>query len=231
MNTGLSDHFTKTLEEFPFDAPPGACGVDRYIETLARFRRSTTTIDVVRLRKGLWRAAYLAYLNETDRQLLPGWRDEAEKFLDHLRSITASMRGASHIDSDPIFRSLVFIPDDPKDLSQRLPRQMVEQEFYVLNAFLGIAHDRITQYLERNVLPRKEKGSNAADRFMRSFIDSSGVVWEMEIGKLVSRDQKAFSCLLFDALTSFGYPNSPGWTEEKLRERVRKQLFPKSVKE
>ena len=62
------------------------------------------------------------------------------------------MKDASHVDDERVCSALVFIPDDPNDLSQLLTRQMVEHKFIRLNQQLAQAHKEIQEYLNRNVI-------------------------------------------------------------------------------
>jgi hypothetical protein len=226
-NTRSDVFFKERLEQFRYDAPAGEFKVDRYIESLARGRHAS--IDTINLRKGLWRAAFLSSLDDTDRQAQPEWRKLAHQYLEHLRAAAASMRAASQSDHEQLFKAMVFVPGDSGDLSQYLSRQKIQQEFLNLNHVLTTAHDSIERYLTRNVIAPRPSGSNASDHFMRSFIELSRMIWEKEVGKLARRDQKPFAGLLLTVLEDFGFPQPPRW-DAKFRERVRKQLFPRSKK-
>ena len=152
------DAFRARLEKFRYDAPFGAYKkLDHQIEQVKSRRGSTA--DVVKLRKALWRAAYVSALQEDDRLLRPVFRDEAAAYLSKLRTARTALIEASHAETDHIFRALHFVPEKSDDLSQHLSRQMVEREFVRLNALLGAACQQLDLYLERNVLaPRKKKG-------------------------------------------------------------------------
>jgi hypothetical protein len=225
------EQFRCALEQFKHNAPVGSHVVDRIIEGIAR--RRGKSINTVELRRDLWIAALQSMLQQTHREVLPDCREEAEAYLSHLRDAAKMMRKASHADEERVCKALMFIPDDPKDLSQLLTRQMVEREFTRLNHRLAQAHKDIEEYLDRNVIAqRPQNTSNAADHFIRGFIEHSCGAWRQAFGeKLVSEDQADFVRLLASALSDFGHPVAKqSANDDWLAGRVRKQLFPPAKK-
>ena len=218
-----------------YDAPAGASELDTEVERINSHRKSKA--DPLRTRQGLWRAALHASLTQEDLGPRPTRISEAKKYLKNLHAIRRHMIAASHADTDLIFRALVYVRDDPNDLSQLLTRQAVERDFLQLNADLRRAHDQLSKYLNRNVLPTRNipasiRSSNAADHFMRTFIDMASAVWRDEFGDMRYRnDPTNFSTLIATALQEFGYPKQQSAHEwSKFVGRARKQLFPNGRK-
>jgi hypothetical protein len=221
--------FKETLETFAYNSPVGSYKVDTFIERV-KVRRAPE-LNIFRMRKGIWRSAFLSSLNEDNSKGQPAWIREARDFLNNLTLAKNSLVNAWNADVDHISRTLLFIPDNPEDLSQHRTYQTIEREFVNLNADLRTAHERLTNYLERNVLPpNRKRPTNAADHFMRGFIELSAIVWAEEFrSPLRKEDQADFVGILGTALDDFKYPLSDKQRRDDdwLRDRVRKQLFGK----
>ncbi|MEH2508558.1 hypothetical protein V1290_007369 [Bradyrhizobium sp. AZCC 1578] len=213
-----------------YEAPAGSSKLDSEVDRINRQRNSKA--DPLRTRQGLWRAALHASLTEEDLGPRPQRINEAKKYLKSLNAVRRHMIAASQADTELVYRALVFVPDDPSDSSQLLSRQAVERDFLQLNADLRHAHDLLSKYLNRNVLPGRNvppstQSSNAADHFTRAFVDMARAVWRDEFGDMRGRDDPTnFSTLIATALEEFGYPQQSASHWLKFKERVRKQIRP-----
>jgi hypothetical protein len=221
--------FLSALDAFRFKAPVGSFKVDFIIKQLNAKRE--TIVDVIEMRKGLWRAAYLSALGaHHTKHEHPTWVREATKYVENLRAARSALAAASMADISHICGTLHFIPDDPSDLASHLQYQNLQREFEQLNADMQRAHLRLTEYLDRNMLPEYKPSSNAADHFMREFIDlSAAAVWTAKFGPLRKRDSADFVRVIATVLTDFRYPLTAEQQKDDdwLRRRVARQLFKK----
>jgi hypothetical protein len=222
-------NFQRSLDEFQFNAPVGSFKVDFVIKQLNAKR--DTTVDVTEMRKGLWRTAYLSALEaHHTKHEHPAWVREATKYMENLRAARAALAAASKADVGHMCRTLHFIPDDPSDLAGHLQYQNLKREFEQLNTDMQRAHMRLTEYLDRNVLPEYKPPANAADHFMREFIDLSAVaVWTEKFGALRKKDSADFVRVIATVLIDFDYPLTAEQqkTDDWLHRRVARQRFKK----
>jgi hypothetical protein len=221
--------FQTTLDEFQFKAPVGSFKIDIIIKQLNAKRG--TTVDVVEMRKGLWRAAYLSAMDaHHTKHEHPAWVREATNYIENLRSARAALAAASMADIGHMCRTLRFIPNDPSDLASHLQYQNVKREFEQLNADMQRAHLRLSEYLDRNVLPEYKPPANAADHFMRSFLAlAAAAVWAEKFGPLRKRDSVDFVRVIATVLVDFGYALTAEQqkNDDWLRRRVARDLFKK----
>lgn len=210
--------FYRQVRDFDVSAPLGRWKLDNHL--LALGERRQVQFCVVTMRRRLWRAAYVASLNDAfERNEKPVLAAEASEFVAKLQVIETAL---SRLRARPenLAQVLWHIPDAGRAMPSHEQHEAIEASTRALMSVLAEAEAKIRTYQHENILPRRSGRSP----FIRIFAETSAIAWRSSVAPELQRkrDRGDFVGMMGAALDQFGYPRdgiqvgSDDWLYERV---------------